>query len=99
MEIVDGDIVGRDELGVIRLLVSKSELSSFADLNEESRITVIERQESQPALFNLSLSWTRPDDEYDIEAGYDYSNASAQLISDSPVFATTGGCNLILDLS
>ncbi|MFV0404441.1 MAG: hypothetical protein ACK5KV_10940, partial [Bacteroides graminisolvens] len=99
LEIIDGDIVGKDSLGVIRLLVSKSELSSFADLNEESRITVIERQESQPALFNLSLSWTRPDDEYDIEAGYDYSNASAQLISDSPVFATTGGCNLILDLS
>lgn len=99
LEIIDGDIVGKDSLGIIRLLVSKSELSSFADLNEESRITVIERQESQPALFNLSLSWTRPDDEYDIEAGYDYSNASAQLISDSPVFATTGGCNLILDLS
>lgn len=99
LEIIDGDIVGKDSLGVIRLLVSKSELSSFADLNEESRVTVIERQESQPALFNLSLSWARPADDYDIEAGYDYSNASAQLISDSPVFATTGGCNLILDLS
>ena len=99
LEIINGDIVGKDSSGVIRLLVSKSELSSFADLNEESRITVIERQESQPALFNLSLSWTRPDDEYYIEAGYDHSNASAQLISDSPVFTTTGGCNLILDLS
>lgn len=99
LEIIDGDIVGKDSSGVTRLLVSKSELSDFADLNEENRATVIDRQESQPALFNLSLSWSRPADEYDIEAGYDHSNASAQLISDSPVFATTGGCNLILDLS
>ncbi len=100
LEIVDGDIVGRDELGVIRLLVSKSELSAFTDLNEENKQTLVARQESQPQEFNVNVTYSVPEDEYDTNSGYDYSHASNMFFTtDSPVFSTTAGCNLTLDIS
>lgn len=100
LEIVDGDIVGRDELGVIRLLVSKSELSAFTDLNEENKQTLVARQESQPQEFNVNVTYSVPVDEYDTNSGYDYSHASNMFFTtDSPVFSTTAGCSLTLDIS
>lgn len=100
LDIVDGDIVGRDELGVIRLLVSKSELSAFSDLNEENKQTLVARQESQPQEFNVNVTYSLPEDEYDSNSGYDYSHASnIFLTTDSPVFSTTAGCSLTLDIS
>ena len=100
LEIVDGDIVGRDELGVIRLLVSKSELSAFSDLNEENKQTLVARQESQPQEFDVNVTYSVPVDEYDTNSGYDYSHASNMFFTtDSPVFSTTAGCSLTLDIS
>lgn len=100
LEIVDGDIVGRDELGVTRLLVSKSELSAFSDLNEENKQTLVARQESQPQEFNVNVTYSVPVDEYDPNSGYDYSHASNMFFTtDSPVFSTTAGCSLTLDIS
>mgnify|MGYP000918766070 CR=1 FL=1 len=100
LEIVDGDIVGHDELGVIRLLVSKSELSAFSDLNEENKQALVARQESQPQEFNVNVTYSVPVDEYDTNSGYDYSHASNMFFTtDSPVFSTTAGCSLTLDIS
>ncbi len=94
LEIVDGEIIGKNSEGKTCIRVSKKSLSEFSELNNVSVEDVLGRSPTNTLSYDVFIDYIREEWDHSREEDWIYTNASKELVFESERFSVIDSCHL-----